>query len=70
LLCRAVDWNILPHEIREEEALELEKALAALTVYDAFRQYATDLEGLTKSQARIIQMIERLRDVASGRRKS
>ncbi len=61
-ICRNLGWKLLPEEL-DEAGLELKHATESLYVFEAFRQYATDLEQLSEPQQKMIAAVEDMRDV-------
>jgi len=60
-VCRNIGWKKLPEDL-DEASLELKHAAESLFVFEAFRQYAVDLEQLSPSQQDLINAIENMRD--------
>ena len=63
LICRGVDWKILPWEMDDLDVSEVRIPLTLLRVYDIFQKYAKDLDNLTEQEAEVIGSIERLREI-------
>ena len=61
-VCRNLDWKVLPGDL-DEASLELKHASESLLVFGAFRQYATDLKGMTEGEQQVVDAIEKMRDV-------
>ena len=63
IVCRATEWKVKPRDLDEDDlGWEIEQSLYVLTVFDAFRQYASDIERMTPHQMEIVDDIERMRD--------
>jgi hypothetical protein len=60
-ICRNLNWKLLPHDL-DDATLELKHATESLFVFEAFRQYATDLERLSEPQQKVIDAVENMRD--------
>jgi len=61
LVCRNLDWKKLPQDL-DDASLELKHASESLFIFEAFRQYATDLEQLSPGQQDLINAVENMRD--------
>jgi hypothetical protein len=61
-VCRNTGWRVLPEEL-DEASLEVKHATESLYVFEAFRQYATDLERLSPDQQKLIDGVERMREL-------
>lgn len=61
-VCRNLGWKLLPKDL-DEASLELKHAIESLYVYEAFHQYAVNLEQLSEGQQELIDGVESMRDM-------
>ena len=60
LICRSLGWKLMPDDL-DELGLSLKHATQSLMIFEAFRQYAEDLKGMSTSQQEVVESVEKMR---------